>query len=74
MAEYMLVRDARQMLYPIPDNVSFEDAVLTDTIATALRALTQSALRHGRQRGGVRARAPSAWPPCNSSSSSAPGT
>jgi (R,R)-butanediol dehydrogenase/meso-butanediol dehydrogenase/diacetyl reductase len=47
MAEYMLVKDARQMLYPIPDNVSFEDAVLTDTIATALRGLTQSALRPG---------------------------
>jgi threonine dehydrogenase-like Zn-dependent dehydrogenase len=47
MAEYMLVRDARQMLYPIPENVSFEDAVLTDTIATALRALSQSALAMG---------------------------
>ena len=47
MAEYMLVRDARQMLYRIPENVSFEDAVLTDTIATAFRALTQSAFGMG---------------------------
>ncbi len=47
MAEYMLVRDARQMLYPIPDNVSFEDAVLTDTLATALRAISQSDLAMG---------------------------
>jgi len=47
MAEFMLVRDARQMLYPIPENVSFEDAVLTDTIATALRAISQSDLALG---------------------------
>ncbi len=47
MAEYMLVRDARQMLYKVPDNVSFEDAVLTDTIATALRAISQSDLALG---------------------------
>jgi 2-desacetyl-2-hydroxyethyl bacteriochlorophyllide A dehydrogenase len=47
MAEYMLVHDARQMLYSIPENVSFEDAVLTDTIATALRAISQSDLALG---------------------------
>ncbi len=47
MAEYMLVKDARQMLYRLPDNVSFEDAVLTDTMATALRGLAQSAFRVG---------------------------
>lgn len=47
MAEYMLVKDARQMLYRLPDNVSFEDAVLTDTMATALRGLRQSAFRMG---------------------------
>jgi len=47
MAEYMLVRDARQMLYRIPDDVTFEDAVLTDTMATALRGLLQSAFRMG---------------------------
>ena len=47
MAEYMLVKDARQMLYPIPDNVSFEDAVLFDSVATAYRGLTQSAFKMG---------------------------
>jgi threonine dehydrogenase-like Zn-dependent dehydrogenase len=47
MAEYMLVKDARQMLYPIPENVSFEDAVLTDTMATALRGIRQAAFRMG---------------------------
>jgi threonine dehydrogenase-like Zn-dependent dehydrogenase len=46
-AEYMLVTDPRQMLYPIPDSVSFEDAVLTDTVATALRGLVQSAFKMG---------------------------
>jgi (R,R)-butanediol dehydrogenase/meso-butanediol dehydrogenase/diacetyl reductase len=47
MAEYMLVQDARQMLYRIPDNVAFEAAVLTDTVATAIRAISRSALRSG---------------------------
>ncbi len=47
MAEYMLVKDARQMLYPIPDGVSFADAVLTDTMATALRGIVQSSFRMG---------------------------
>lgn len=47
MAEYMLVRDARQMLFKIPDSVSFEDAVLIDTIATAYRGIIQSAFRLG---------------------------
>lgn len=47
MAEYMLVRDARQMLYPIPENVSYEDAVLFDSMATALRGISQSAFRIG---------------------------
>jgi threonine dehydrogenase-like Zn-dependent dehydrogenase len=47
MAEYMLVKDARQMMYPIPDNVSFEDAVLTDTMAVALRGIIQSAFKMG---------------------------
>jgi threonine dehydrogenase-like Zn-dependent dehydrogenase len=47
MAEYMLVKDARQMLYPISDNVSFEDAVLFDSVATAYRGLTQSAFTMG---------------------------
>ncbi|MCJ7654964.1 MAG: alcohol dehydrogenase catalytic domain-containing protein, partial [Dehalococcoidia bacterium] len=30
MAEYMVVKDPANMLYKIPDNVSFEDAVLFD--------------------------------------------
>ena len=47
MAEYMLVKDARQMLYPIPDNVSFEDAVLFDSVSTAYRGITQSAFKMG---------------------------
>jgi 2-desacetyl-2-hydroxyethyl bacteriochlorophyllide A dehydrogenase len=47
MAEYMLLQDARQMLFPIPEEVSFEDAVLLDTMATAYRGLTQSAFRLG---------------------------
>lgn len=47
MAEYMLVKDARQMLYHIPDNVSFEDAVLFDSVATAYRGVTQSAFTMG---------------------------
>jgi len=46
-AEYMLVRDPRQMLYPIPDAVPFADAVLTDTAATALRGIAQSAFKMG---------------------------
>jgi len=47
MAEYMLVRDAEQSLYPIPDNVSFEEAVLFDSMSTAYRGLTQSAFTMG---------------------------
>lgn len=47
MAEYMLVKDARQMLYPVPKNVPLEDAVLTDTMATALRGIMRSAFRMG---------------------------
>jgi threonine dehydrogenase-like Zn-dependent dehydrogenase len=47
MAEYMLVRDPGGMLFKIPDNVSYEDAVLTDTIATAYRGITQSAFQLG---------------------------
>lgn len=46
-AEYMLVKDPRQMLYPIPDSVPFADAVLTDTMATALRGIVQSAFKMG---------------------------
>jgi len=46
-AEYMLVKDPKYMLTKIPDNLSFEDAVLTDTIATAYRGVTQSAFKMG---------------------------
>lgn len=47
MAEYMLVREPDGMLFRIPDNVSFEDAVLIDTIAATYRAITQSAFKLG---------------------------
>ncbi len=47
MAEYMLVKDASQMLYPIPEGVPFEDAVLTDTMATALRGIVQASFKMG---------------------------
>ncbi|MFH1833922.1 MAG: alcohol dehydrogenase catalytic domain-containing protein [bacterium] len=47
MAEYMLVKDAEQSLYPLPDNLSFEDAVLFDSVATAYRGLTHSAFKMG---------------------------
>jgi threonine dehydrogenase-like Zn-dependent dehydrogenase len=47
MAEYMLVKDPGGMLFKIPDNVSFEDAVLTDTIATAYNGIIQSSFRLG---------------------------
>jgi alcohol dehydrogenase len=46
-AEYMLVRDAKNMLFKIPDNVSFEDAVLTDPFATAYRGILTSNFRLG---------------------------
>jgi 2-desacetyl-2-hydroxyethyl bacteriochlorophyllide A dehydrogenase len=47
MAEYMLVKDPKYMLSKIPDNVSFEDAVLTDTMATSYRGIIQSAFKMG---------------------------
>lgn len=46
MAEYLLVRDARQ-LHLLPDHLSFEDAVLMDPIAVALRGIKQSAFKIG---------------------------
>jgi threonine dehydrogenase-like Zn-dependent dehydrogenase len=42
MAEYMLVKDPERMLYSIPANVSFRDAVLVDPMAVALRGILQS--------------------------------
>jgi threonine dehydrogenase-like Zn-dependent dehydrogenase len=47
MAEYMWVKDAEQMLYHIPDDVSFDDAVLFDSMATAYRGIGESAFRMG---------------------------
>lgn len=47
MAEYMWVKDAEQMLYHIPDGVSFEDAVLFDSMATAYRGVHESAFKMG---------------------------
>ena len=47
MAEYMKVRDPKGMLHRIPDDVSFEDAVLIDTIATGLRGILQSRFKIG---------------------------
>lgn len=47
MAEYMLVNDAEGMIYPIPEGVSFESAVLTDTFATALHGIGMSASVEG---------------------------
>ncbi len=46
-AEYMLVRDPRNMLFRIPDNVPFEDAVLTDVLATAYRGIIVSRFQLG---------------------------
>jgi threonine dehydrogenase-like Zn-dependent dehydrogenase len=47
MAEYMKVREPKTMLYRIPDNVSFEDAVLLDPIAVGLRGVLQSKFKLG---------------------------
>ncbi|MBI4786035.1 MAG: alcohol dehydrogenase catalytic domain-containing protein [Chloroflexi bacterium] len=46
-AEYVRVRYPRNMLFRLPDQVSFEDAVLLDTIAVALRGVRQSRFRIG---------------------------
>jgi threonine dehydrogenase-like Zn-dependent dehydrogenase len=47
MAEYVRVRYPRNMLFRIPEAVSFEDAVLIDTICVALRGIRQSHFRLG---------------------------
>ena len=47
MAEYVRVRYPQNMLYRIPDAVSFEDAVLIDTICVALRGIRQSRFQLG---------------------------
>ncbi len=47
MEEYMHVSDPAGMFHKIPENVSWEDAVLTDTIATAYRGISVSSFRLG---------------------------
>ena len=47
MAEYMKVQDPKGMLHKIPDEVSFEDAVLIDTITVGLRGIIQSRFKIG---------------------------
>lgn len=47
MAEYMRVREPKTMLHRIPDEVSFEDAVLLDTIAVGLHGILQSKFQPG---------------------------
>ena len=46
MAEYLLVGDPRQ-LHLLPDHLPFEDAVLMDSMAVALRGVLQSAFKIG---------------------------
>ena len=47
MAEYVRVRNPKNMLYQLPDNVPFEDGVLVDTITVAIRGIRQSRFRLG---------------------------
>lgn len=47
MAEYVRVKYPRGMLVKIPDDVSFEDAILIDTIAVAYRGIHQSSMKMG---------------------------
>ncbi|HUJ69710.1 MAG TPA: alcohol dehydrogenase catalytic domain-containing protein [Syntrophorhabdales bacterium] len=47
LAPYVRVRFPRDMLHRIPDEVSFEDAVLVDTICVALGAIRKSRFRLG---------------------------
>ena len=47
MAEYLRVKDPQGMLLKLPDGVSFEDAVLIDTLGVALRGIRQSRFRMG---------------------------
>jgi threonine dehydrogenase-like Zn-dependent dehydrogenase len=46
-AEYMKVREPKTMLHRIPDEVSFEDAVLMDTIAVGLHGILLSKFKPG---------------------------
>lgn len=47
MAEYMRVKDPDNMLYKIPDGVSFEDAALFDIVCVAMRGIRESRFRLG---------------------------
>lgn len=47
MAEYVRVRYPQDMLHRIPDGVTFEDAVLIDTICVSLRGIRQSRFKLG---------------------------
>lgn len=47
MAEYMKVREPKTMLHRIPDDVSFEDAVLIDTIAVGVKGIRESRFKIG---------------------------
>jgi threonine dehydrogenase-like Zn-dependent dehydrogenase len=46
-AEYVLVRDPKRMLVPIPDNLSFEEAALFDVVGTALHGIRLSRFKVG---------------------------
>lgn len=47
MAEYVRVKYPQGMLVRIPDDVSFEDSILIDTIAVAYRGVRQSNMKLG---------------------------
>lgn len=47
MAEYLRVKDPKGMLLRLPDAISFEDAVLLDTLGVAVRGIRQSRFRMG---------------------------
>jgi len=47
MAEYMVVKDPATMLHKIPDNVSFEDAVLFDIMCVGIKGVRDSSFRFG---------------------------
>ncbi len=46
-AEYLLVRDPKKMLLPIPRNVSFEEAVLFDVLGTSFHGIRKSNFKLG---------------------------
>ncbi len=46
-AEYLLVRNPKRMLVPIPKNVSFEEAVLFDVLGTSFHGIRRSNFKLG---------------------------